>query len=76
MSRYFFHQHVFGQKTEDLFGTIFSTAREACRRAVQRTPARLKRAEEGSSNTYVATEVTDGKRTLYVVRGTVTVEKR
>jgi hypothetical protein len=39
-------------------------------------PASLKRAAERSRNTYVATEVTDGNRTLFVVRGTVIVERR
>lgn len=41
----------------------------------QRMPAGLKRAAERSRNTYVATEVTDGNRTLFVVRGTVIVER-
>jgi hypothetical protein len=55
---------------------MLSDERAACERAVQGTPARLKRAEHDSYNTYVATEVTDGQHTLYVVRGTVIVEKR
>lgn len=76
MPRYFFHQHVRGEKTEDSLGTILSTDGAACNRALQRTPVRLKRAEHLPHNTYVATEVTDGKRTLFVVRGTVIVEKR
>lgn len=76
MPRYFFHEHVRGQKTEDARGTLFPTAATACHQAAQRMPARLKRAAERSRNTYVATEVTDGKRTLFVVRGTVIVERR
>ena len=75
MPRYFFHQHVRGQKTEDPRGTLLPGDGAACHKAVQRTPARLKRAEVNSKNTYVATEVTDGKRTLFVVRGPVIVEK-
>jgi hypothetical protein len=75
MRRYFFHRHVSGKKTEDALGTLLPTVGAACHRAVQRTPACLKRAEQRSLNTYVATEVTDGKRTLFVVRGTVVVEK-
>jgi hypothetical protein len=39
-------------------------------------PAGLKRAAERSRNTYVTTEVTDGNRILFVVRGTVIVEQR
>lgn len=75
MRRYFFHQHVRGQKTEDPRGTPFPTDDAACHRAVQRTPANLKRAENASHDTYVATEITDGRRTLFIVRGKVTVEK-
>ncbi|WP_434057398.1 DUF6894 family protein [Bradyrhizobium japonicum] len=75
MPRYFFHQHVRGQMTEDSCGTLFPTDAAACHGAMQRMPADLKRAAERSRNTYVATEVTDGKRTLFVVRGTVIVER-
>jgi hypothetical protein len=75
MPRYFFHQHVGDEKTEDPSGTMLPTDAAACYRAVRRTPANLKRAEEGSCNTHVATEVTNGKRTLFMVRGKVIVEK-
>lgn len=75
MPRYFFHEHVRGQKIEDTCGTLFPTDATACHRAAQRMPAGLKRATERSRNTYVATEVADGHRTLFVVRGTVVVER-
>ncbi|UPJ71274.1 hypothetical protein [Bradyrhizobium sp. 187] len=73
MPRYFFHQHVRGQKIEDLRGKLFPSNGTACHRAVQRMPADLKRAAARSRNTYVAT---NGDRTLFVVRGTVIVERR
>ena len=73
MPRYFFHEH--GQKTEDPRGKLFPTDGAACHRAMQRMPAGLKRAWERSRNTYVATEVTNSNRTLFVVRGTVIVER-
>lgn len=76
MPRYFFHQHVRGQKTEDLHGKLFPTDATACHRATHQMPAELKRAALRSRNTYVATEVTNGHRTLFVVRGTVIVERR
>ena len=76
MPRYFFHQHIRGQKTQDSSGIMLSTDAAACYRAVQRTPANLKMAENASRDTHVATEVTNGERTLFVVRGKVTVEKR
>lgn len=76
MPRYFFHQHVRGQKTEDPRGELFPTDAAACHRAAQRMPTGLKRAAVRSRNTYVTIEVTDGNRTLFVVRGTVVVERR
>ena len=69
MPRYFFHQHVRGKKTEDTRGTLLQTNAEACHRAAERIPGGLKRAAVRSRNTYLATEVTDGNRTLFVVRG-------
>jgi hypothetical protein len=75
MPRYFFHQHVRGQRTEDTRGKLFPSDRAACHQASQRMPAHLKRAAERFRNTYVATEVTNGSRTLFVVRGTVIVER-
>jgi hypothetical protein len=76
MSRYFFHQQVSGQRTEDLRGKLYKTDEAACHRAEQQMPGHLKKAAMRSRNTYVATEVTDGKRTLFVVRGTVIVDRR
>ncbi|MET4275741.1 MULTISPECIES: hypothetical protein [unclassified Bradyrhizobium] len=76
MPRYYFHQHVRGKKTEDQRGELFPTNAAACHRAAERMPAGLKRAAERSRNTYVTTEVTDGSRILFVVRGTVIVEQR
>ncbi|MGY4233576.1 hypothetical protein ACVIIW_002523 [Bradyrhizobium sp. USDA 4449] len=52
------------------------THAEACHRAAQQMPAHLKKAAVRSRNTYVATEACEGKRTLFVVRGTVVVERR
>jgi len=76
MRRYFFHEHVSGQKTEDKRGKLFLTESAACHRAMQRMPTGLKKAGDCSHNTYVATEVTDGNRTLFVVRGTVVLNRR
>ncbi|MGY4435179.1 hypothetical protein ACVWWO_007656 [Bradyrhizobium sp. F1.13.1] len=76
MPRYYFHQHVRGEKNEDQRGELFPTNAAACHRAAERMPARLKRAAERSRNTYVTTEVTDGNRILFVVRGTVIIEQR
>lgn len=75
MPRYFFHQHVRGQRTEDPRGTLLPDDGAACHMAVQRTPASLKKAEQDSDNTYVTTEVTNGDKTLFFVRGKVVIEK-
>jgi hypothetical protein len=76
MPRYFFHEHVRGERTEDPSGTTLPSNGAACHRAMKRTPANLKKAEDVSRNTHVATEVTNGERTLFIVRGKVTVEKQ
>src|SRR3982074_286889 len=44
--------------------------------AEQRIPAVLGRNLRSTCNTHLATEVSDGKRTLLVVRGKVLIEKR
>ena len=75
MPRYFFHQYVRGQRTEDLRGTLLPDVGAACHKAVRQTPARLKAAAQDRHNTYVATEITNGNRTLFVVRGKVTLEE-
>jgi hypothetical protein len=75
MPRYFFHQYIRGHMTEDPSGMLLPTWRSMSPRLTA-DPARLKRAEEDSSNTHVATEVTDGNRTLFVVRGKIVVERR
>lgn len=76
MPRYFFHQHVRGQRIEDPLGELLPTDEAACHRAAQRMPTDLQKTAVPSDNTYVATEVTNGNRTLFVVRGTVIVERR
>ena len=75
MPRYFFHQYVRNQRAEDLRGTLLPDDGAACHKAVQQTPARLKKAEQKGHNTNVAIEVTSGNRTLFFVRGKVTVER-
>ena len=76
MPRYFFHKYVRGQRTEDPQGTLLPDDGAACHKAVQQTPASLKKAEQDCQNTNVATEVTNGDRALFIVRGKVTVENR
>jgi hypothetical protein len=76
MPRYFFHQHLNGTVAKDRRGVQLANSREACELAVQRIPAVLGRNLRSTCNTHLATEVSDGKRTLLVVRGKVLIEKR
>ncbi|MBV9462183.1 MAG: hypothetical protein JO141_32345 [Bradyrhizobium sp.] len=75
MPRYFFHEHVRGERTEDPRGTILSDDHAARHQAVQRMPANLKKAQLDAHDTYLATEVSNGNKTLFVVRGKVIVEQ-
>ena len=80
MPRFYFHQHLNGEMAEDRRGRKFASADEACAHAVYYlTPAVLRKTASfaaAAANTYLATEVSDGKRTLWVVRATVIIERR
>jgi hypothetical protein len=39
-------------------------------------PSTLRKSASGGKNTYLALEVSDGVRTIYVVRGKLVIEKR
>lgn len=76
MPRFFFREHVRGRTTEDLIGRELLDDDAARHEAVQQLPAKLKKAEEDAHDTHVATEVTNGNKTLFVVRGKIIVENR
>ena len=76
MKRFYFHRYLNGGWAEDLRGAPFESADEACAHAVRRTPAGLWKTVHPRTNTHLATEVTDGKRTLFVVRRKVIIERR
>ena len=48
---------------------------EACAHAVRGIPLTLRKSASSGKNTYLAWEVSDGERTIYVVRGKVIIEK-
>jgi hypothetical protein len=77
MRRFFFHQYINGRRlTEDRRGHLFGDAAEACTYALCRAPRLLdKILRTTAKNTYLSTEVRDGKRTLFIIRGKVTTEK-
>ena len=75
MPRFYFHKHLNGQTVPDSRGISLRNKNEACARAVRCTPLALRKSASSARNTYLAWEVSDGERTVYVVRGTVVIEK-
>ena len=75
MSRFYFHKHLNGQSVPDRRGISLRNKIEACAHAVRCTPLALRKSVSREKNTDLAWEVSDGERTIYVVRGTVVIEK-
>jgi hypothetical protein len=75
MPRYYFHKHLNGQKVPDRRGTSLRDENDARFHAVRRTPWALRKSVGNGKNTYLAWEVSDGERTIYVVRGKVVIQK-
>jgi hypothetical protein len=75
--RFYFRQYVNGQQmAKDRRGREFANPAEACTYGVRRAPALLRKILRPNVNTYLSTEISDGKRTLFIVRGKVTREKQ
>ena len=73
---FLFHQRSNGKLAEDRRGRQFGSVDEACTYAIHRTPAILGKTLRSATNTYLSTEVFDGKRSICVVRATVIIERR
>ena len=77
MPRFYFHQRSNGKLAEDRRGRQFGSVDEACTYAIHRTPPPiLGKTLRSATNTYLSTEVFDGKRSICVVRATVIIERR
>ena len=74
MPRFYFHTHLNGQMVPDRRGISLRNKNEACAHAVRCTPLALRKSVSRMKNTYLALEVSDGERTIYVVRGKVLIE--
>jgi hypothetical protein len=75
MPRFYFHKHLNGQTVPDRRGVSLRDENEACAHAVRRTPLALRKSVSSGKDTYLAWEVSDGDRTICVVRGKVVIEK-
>jgi hypothetical protein len=75
MPRFYFHQNLNGHLAEDRVGARFASADEACAHAVHSTATVLGENVRPTADTFLATEVSDGKRTLFVVRAAVVIQK-
>jgi hypothetical protein len=76
MPRFYFHHRSNGQLEKDHSGLQFPDAAEALTHALGRTSDVLRQPLRSSANTYLTIEVTNGERSLCVVRATVTIERR
>jgi hypothetical protein len=76
VTRFYFRQHVNGKPmAKDRRGREFASAAEACTYGVRRAPALLRKILRPPANTFLGTEISDGKRTLFIIRAKVTCEK-
>jgi hypothetical protein len=77
MPRFYFQHHMNGRRfAEDRRGRLFDKAAEACTYALCHAPRLLNKSLRSTPNdTYLSTEVSDGKRTLFIIRGKITSEK-
>ena len=75
MPLFFFHQHLNGRLEEDRRGRRFSSVDEARAYAVRRISAVLRKTVCSTSDTYLATEISDGEHTLCVVRAKVIIQR-
>jgi hypothetical protein len=77
MPQFYFQQHMNGQRlAADRRGREFGSVAEAHDYALCRAPGLLsKTLRLKAKDTYLSTEISDGERTLYIIRGKVTSEK-
>jgi hypothetical protein len=77
MPQFYFRQYMNGQQmAKDRKGREFASLAEACTYAIRRAPGLLRKTLRSDANTYLTTEISDGERTLFVIRGKVTSEKQ
>jgi hypothetical protein len=76
MPRFYFRHYINGRwMAKDQKGRVFASAAEACTYAVRRAPGVLRKLVRPDANTFLTTEVSDGERARFFIRGKVTSEK-
>ena len=75
MPLFFFHQHLNGRLEKDRRGRRFPSVDDARVYAVHRISAILRITVSSTTDTYLATEVSDGEHTLCVVRAKVIIQR-
>ena len=75
MTRFYINRYLNGQLATDRRGLPFKNVDDACAHAVRRTPAVLQKSMGPTTNTHLATEVSDGKHIFCIVRGKVIIER-
>jgi hypothetical protein len=75
MPLFFFHQHLNGRSEGDRKGRRFPSADDARVYAVHSICAILRKTVSSTSDTYLATEISDGEHTLCVVRAKVIIQR-
>ena len=75
MHRYYFHDRLDETVTMDNRGVLFRDDATAVDHAVRRAHTRLKGAIRRRAGIDIATEISNGKRTIYVVRGKIAADK-
>jgi hypothetical protein len=77
MPQFYFNQYVNGRGLpNDRHGRQFISEEEARTYAVWRTPALLRKIlRSATTDIYLATEVSDGERTLCIVRGKLLIHE-
>ena len=75
MPLFFFHQHLNGRLKEDRRRRRFPSVDDARVYAVHRVSAILRKTASPTTDTYLATEVSDGEHTLCVVRAKVIIQR-
>ena len=76
MIRFYFHRHLNGQMATDRKGVLLDDRGSACAYAVRHMPGALRQAlRQQRADVHAATEISDGTRTLYIIRGKIIVER-